>query len=82
MQRFLGTINYASDFIYNLAKKRNELQKLVKKNNKYEFSKNHIALVKEIKEQCKILSFLILRSGENNFILETDAFEEVYYLDM
>ena len=46
LQRFLGTLNYASDFICNLADKRKELQKSLKKNNKYEFSENHIALVK------------------------------------
>ena len=46
----METLNYASDFICNLADKIKELQKLLKKNNKYEFFENHITLVKKIKE--------------------------------
>ena len=80
MQNFLETLNYASDFICNLADKIKELQKLLKKNNKYEFFENHITLVKKIKEQCKNISFLILilPSNENNLILEIDVFEKVW----
>ena len=81
LPRFLGTLNYATNFICNLVKKRKELQQLLKKNNKYEFSKNHITLVKKIKEQCKNLPFLTLPSDEDNLILETNALEEVWIIE-
>ena len=70
-------LNYASNFICNLTEKRKELQKLLKKNNKYEFSKNLIVLVNKIKEQCKNLPFLTVPFDEDNLILEIDASEEV-----
>ena len=33
IQKFLGCLNYSSDFIEDLAKERQELQKLLKKKN-------------------------------------------------
>ena len=51
---------------------------MLKKNNKFEFSENHIALAKKIKEQCKNLPFLTLPSDEDNLILETGVSEEVW----
>ena len=41
IQKFLGCLNYSSDFIKNLAKKRQELQKLLTKKNQTGWSEKY-----------------------------------------
>jgi len=46
IQRFLGCLNYAGKFISDLAKKRNILQKLIRKSNKLGWIEEHTQCIK------------------------------------
>ncbi|KAJ9556228.1 LOW QUALITY PROTEIN: hypothetical protein OSB04_010842 [Centaurea solstitialis] len=73
VQSFLGILNYASDFIKNLALLRKPFQDLLKKNKVFSFDKSLENQVKKIKEYCKILPKLQLPKDNDDLILETDA---------
>jgi len=77
VQSFLGILNYASDFIKNLAELRKPLQNLLKKDKVFTFDKNLENQVGKIKEYCKNLPKLQLPKEKDDLILETDASE--YY---
>ena len=51
--RFSGLLNYAISYIPDLAKKKNDLRSLFRKNNTKEWSDYHTQLVKNVKEECK-----------------------------
>ena len=55
IQGFLGLLNYVSSYIPDLAKKKNDLRSLFRKNNTKEWSDYHTQLVKNLKEECKNL---------------------------
>lgn len=75
VQSFLGILNYASDFIKNLAELRKPFQKLLKKDKIFSFDKCLEDHVKKIKILCKNLPKLQLPKEEDDLILETDASE-------
>ena len=66
-------MNYAEGFIKDLAKKRNILQKLLRKNNTRGWSKEHTETVMSLKEECKNLPALILPEENDKLIIQTDA---------
>ena len=72
IQKFLGCLNYAGEFIPQLAKKRSLLQKLLRKNNTIGWSKDHTEAVKSLKDECKNLPKLRLPEPEDNLVLQTD----------
>ncbi|KAJ9558185.1 hypothetical protein OSB04_012799 [Centaurea solstitialis] len=78
VQSFLGILNYASDFIKNLALLRKPFQDLLKKNKVFSFDKSLENQVKKIKEYCKILPKLQLPKDNDDLILETDASENYW----
>ena len=73
IQKILGCLNYAEGFIKDLAKKRNTLQKLLRKNNTRGWSIEHIEAVKNLKEECKNLPSLRLPEKNDKLIIQTDA---------
>lgn len=77
VQSFLGILNYASDFIKNLAALRKPFQNLLKKDKVFSFDKNLESQIRKIKDYCKNLPKLQLPKEKDDLILETDASE--YY---
>ena len=73
IQKFLGCLNYAEGFIENLAKKKNILQKLLRKNNTRGWSIEHTETVKNLKDECKNLPYLRLPDKTDKLIMQTDA---------
>ena len=73
IHKFLGCLNYSSDFIKDLAKERQELQKLLTKKNQTGWSEKHTTTVKRLKNICSGLSKLRLPNENDNLILQTDA---------
>ena len=71
--KFLGGLNYSSDFIKDLAKKRQELQKLLTKKNQTVWSEKHTRIVKRLKDICSDLPKLRLPNENDNLILQVDA---------
>lgn len=78
VQSFLGILNYASDFISNLAALRKPFQELLKKDRTFTFNKNLEDQVKSIKNRCKNLPKLQLPKEDDDLILETDASENYW----
>ena len=73
IHKFLGCLNYSSDFIKDLAKESQELQKLVTKKNQTGWSEKHSTIVKRLKNIYSDLSKLRLSNENDNLILQTDA---------
>ena len=73
IHKFLGCLNYYSDFIKHLAIERHELQKLLTKKNQTGWSEKHTMIVKRLKDICSNLPKLRLRNENDNLILQTDA---------
>ena len=85
IQKFLGCLNYSSDFIKDFAKERHELQKLLSKKNQTGWSKKHTIIVKRLKNICSGLPKLRLPNENDNLILQTDAsdkFLSYYYFEI
>ena len=78
LQRFLGCLNYAEQFIKDLAKIRQPFQIKLKKNYIWDWTTDDTLQVQQIKEQCKNLPLLQLPSDEDFLILETDASENYW----
>jgi len=73
LQQFLGIVNYARNYIDNLAKLTGPLYAKLRKNGQKYFNSEDVKLVKEIKEKVKNLKLLELPLDNNYFIIETDA---------
>ena len=73
LQQFLGIVNYAKNYIDNLAKLAGPLHAKLRKNGQKYFNSEDVKLVKEIKEKVKNLKPLELPLDNNNFIIETNA---------
>ena len=71
IQKSLECLNYSSDFIKDLAKKRKELQKLLTKKNQTGWSEKHTIIVKILKDICSDLPKLRLPNENDNLILQT-----------
>ena len=54
IQKFLGCLNYSSDFIKDLAKERQELQKLLTKKNQTGWNDKHTMIVRRLKIYVQI----------------------------
>ena len=55
IHKFLGCLNYSSDFIKDLAKERHELQKLLTKKNQTGWNEKHTMIDKRLKNICSNL---------------------------
>ena len=73
LQQFLGIVNYARNYIENLAKLAGPLYAKLRKNGQKYFYYEDIKLVRTIKEKVKDLKPLELPLDDNYFIIETDA---------
>ena len=77
IQGFLGLFNYATAYIFDLTKKKKDLQSLWRKNNTKGWSDHHTQIVKKLKEEYRNLPQLKLPEPEDNLIIQTDAFDRV-----
>jgi acetone carboxylase gamma subunit len=80
LQQFLGMVNYARNYIDNLAKFAGTLYTKLRKNGQKYFNSMDIKLVKIIKDKVKNLKPLELPLDNHYFILETDASKEGWVL--
>ena len=78
VHKFLGCLNYSSDFIKDLAKERHELQKLLTKKNQTEWNEKHTKIVKRLKDICSYLPKLRLPNENDNLILQIDALDKYW----
>jgi ribonuclease HI len=76
LQQFLGIINYARNYIDNLAKLAGPLYARLRKNVQKHFNSEDIKLVKIIKDKVEDLKPLELPLDDRYFIIETDASKE------
>jgi acetone carboxylase gamma subunit len=76
LQQFLGIINYAKNYIDNLAKLAGPLYATLRKNGEKYSNSDEIKLVKIIKDKVKYLKPLELHLDNHYFIIETDASKE------
>ena len=60
INKFLGCLNYSFDFIKDLTKEIQELQKLLTKKNQTRWSEKHTMIVKRLKNICSDLPKLRL----------------------
>ena len=75
LQDFLGIVNYAKNYIDNLAKLAGPLCSKLRKNGQKYFNSEDTKLVRTIKEKVKDLKPLELPLDDYYFIIETDAFK-------
>ncbi|KAG2628721.1 hypothetical protein PVAP13_3KG379700 [Panicum virgatum] len=75
LQQFLGIVNYARNYIENLAKLAGPLYAKLRKMDRSIFNSEDIRLVRIIKEKVKELKPLELPLDDYYFIIETDASE-------
>jgi ribonuclease HI len=73
LQQFLGIVNYARNYIDNLAKLAGPLYAKLRKNGQKYFNSEDVKLVKAIKDKVKNLKPLELPLEDHYFIIETDA---------
>jgi hypothetical protein len=76
LQQFLGIVNYARNYIDNLAKLARPLYAKLRKNGQKYFNSEDIKLVKIIKDKVKDLKPLELPLDDHYFIIETGASKE------
>ena len=73
IQKYLGCLNYSSDFIKDLAKERHEIQKLLTKKNQTAWDEKHTNIVQRLKNICSNLPKIRLPNENDNLILQTNA---------
>jgi len=76
LERFLGCLPYASNFIKDLAKLRKPLPQKLKKEVSWTWTFNDTKIVQNFKKMCKNLLVLNLPNEEDGLIFETDASNE------
>jgi hypothetical protein len=76
LQQFLGIVNYARNYIDNLAKLAGPLYAKLRKNGQKYFNSEDIKLVKIIKDKVKDLKPVELPLDDHYFIIKTDASKE------
>jgi ribonuclease HI len=76
LQQFLGIVNYARNYIDNLAKLVRPLYAKLRKNGQKYFNSEDIKLVKVIKDKVKDLKPLELPLDNHYFIIEIEASKE------
>ncbi|KAL6311899.1 hypothetical protein AAG906_010937 [Vitis piasezkii] len=72
LQRFLGSLNYVSDFIQDLSQLCAPLRQRLKK-NPVPWNEDHTKIVKIVKSRVKTLPCLALADHKAFKIVETDA---------
>ena len=78
VERFLGCLNYISDFIPNLAWLRGPLQDLLKKRMNQQWQDYHTSLVRQLKQLCTNLPRLAIPEPGDQLIVETDASDKYW----
>jgi hypothetical protein len=78
LQQFLGIVNYARNYIDNLAKLAGPLYAKLRKNGQKYFNSEDIKLVKITNDMVKDLKPLELPLDDHYFIIETNASKEVW----
>ena len=78
IHKFLGCLNYSSDFINDLTKELQKLQKLLTKKNQIGWSEKHIIIVKRLKNICSYLLKLRLPNKNDNLILQIDVSDKYW----
>ena len=73
IHKFLGCLNYSSNYIKDLAKERHELQKLLTEKSQIGWSEKNTMIVKRLKNICLDLPKLRLPNENDNLILQTNA---------
>ncbi|KAG2621016.1 hypothetical protein PVAP13_3NG192263, partial [Panicum virgatum] len=73
LQEFLGIVNYARNYIENLAKLSGPLYAKLRKNGQKYFNSEDIKFVNAIKDKVRNLKPLELPQDDYYFIIETDA---------
>ncbi|KAK9134325.1 hypothetical protein Syun_013655 [Stephania yunnanensis] len=73
LQRFLGCLNYLSDFYKNVAQDRQCLQELLSSKNPFHWTPSHTAAVQQIKQKVQSLPCLHLAISQYFKIVQTDA---------
>ena len=76
LERFLGCLTYASDFIKDLAKLRKPLQQKLKKEVSWICTPSYLKIVQNFKKMCKSLQVLKLPNARDGLILEIDTNNE------
>ena len=76
LERFIGCLNYTSDFIKDLAKLRKPLQQKLKKEVSWSQTTSDSKIVQNLKKMCKNLPVLNLPNERECLILETDTSNE------
>ena len=76
LERFLGCLTYASNFIKDLAKVRKPLQQKLKKEVNWTWTINDTKIVQNFKRICKSLPILNLPNEGDDLILEIDTSNE------
>ena len=61
IHKFLGCLNYSFDFIKDLAKERQELQKLLTKKNQTGWSEKYTTIVKRLKDMFRFTEIKIAK---------------------
>jgi hypothetical protein len=77
LQQFLGIVNYARNYIDNLAKLAGPSYAKLRKNSQKYFNSEDIKPVKIIKDKVKDLKSLELPLDNYYFIIEMDALKKV-----
>ena len=77
MQRFLGSLNYVSDYFQGLRKICRPWYKRLEK-NPLAWTEKHTMIVQQIKKYVKQLPCIVIPSPHAFKIVETDAFDIGY----
>ena len=73
LQRFLGFLTHAEEFIPKLAEIRKLLQTKIKKHVKWEWNDKDTKYIDKIKSKITILPQMYIPREEEKLIIETDA---------
>ena len=76
LERFLGCLPYASDFIKDLAQLKKSLQQKLKKELSWTWTTNDTKIVQNFKKVCKNLLVLNLPNERDDLVREADASNE------
>jgi hypothetical protein len=73
LQRFLGFLTHAEEFIQKLAEMRKPLQGKIKKDIKWEWTEKDTKYIDKIKSKIKTLPPMYIPKEEDQLIIETDV---------
>ncbi|KAL8497251.1 hypothetical protein ACS0TY_020799 [Phlomoides rotata] len=73
LQQFLGVVNFAGNFIKDLANYRKDFRVLLKANERFVWHDIHTQRVRELKQVCKNLPKLAIPQDNDELVVYTDA---------